>query len=152
MWGGGKTWTRPPPLRGTKITYIPPSPFRATQKLLVTKFTKLTRHLVKKDHILNSKMNFSAEENKYKTGNMNYFPNSSFGILSEEDILGVTLSTTYECMLGIQGFVIIMANLLTIISVCRYDFLWENCSSRFILSLACSDLLAGIRTFQSWMK
>ncbi len=98
-------------------------------------------------HIYYSKMNFSEQDRLVLAGNLNNFLNRSSRILSEEDILGDPLSKTYECILGIQGFVIILANLLTIISVCRYEFLWEDCSSRFILSLACSDLLAGIRAF-----
>ena len=70
---------------------------------------------------------------------------STINILPEEEILGATLTTAYYSILGIQGFFIIVVNLLTVVCVCKYEFLWEECSSRIILSLACSDLLAGIR-------
>ena len=67
--------------------------------------------------------------------------------LSHEEILGSTLNTLYLILRGLQGFFAIAGNLLTIVAVCKYNFLWEKCTARFVVSLACADLAGGVGIF-----
>ena len=92
-------------------------------------------------------MNFTELERNPFTANTTNLSDAQPQNLSEEDILGYTLTTTYLTMRGLQGFIAIVANLLTIIAVCKYEFLWEECTSRFVLSLACADLIGGVMAF-----
>ena len=64
--------------------------------------------------------------------------------VTQAEILGYTLHTTLQVVHGLQGLVAIIANLFTIIAVCKFYFLREDCACRFVASLACADLLAGI--------
>ncbi len=67
--------------------------------------------------------------------------------LTEEEILGFTLTTIYLTLRGLQGTIAITANLLTIIAVCKCECLWEKCTVRFVVSLACADLVGGVAAF-----
>ena len=44
---------------------------------------------------------------------------------------------------GFQGLIATSANLLTILAVCRFYYLRDNCACLFIASLGCADFLAG---------
>ncbi len=92
-------------------------------------------------------MNFTELESDSFTENTTNFFNDQPQILSEEDILGYELTTAYLTIRGLQGFIAIVANLLTIIAVCKYEFLWEECTSRFVVSLTCADLGGGVMAF-----
>ncbi len=81
--------------------------------------------------------------NNISKGNITKLDNESTGTISEEEILGYTLSTIYLAVRTLQASTGIIANLLTIITVSKVDFLWENCTSRFVLSLAFADLTVG---------
>ncbi len=60
------------------------------------------------------------------------------------EILGNPLHITLLVLHGLQGAIAIVANLFTIIAVIKFRFLWEDNACRFVASLSCADLLAGI--------
>ncbi len=58
---------------------------------------------------------------------------------SEQEILGATTVWIYLCVRALQGLAAILGNLVTIVAVIRYEFLWENCTSRIVASLGKSS-------------
>ena len=55
--------------------------------------------------------------------------------LSEIDILGPAVIWTYLSIWALQGILAIGGHSVTILAVCKYPFLRENCTSRFVASL-----------------
>ncbi len=66
---------------------------------------------------------------------------------TQAEILGFTVNTTLLVIQGLQGCIAIITNLITIIAVAKYTFLNEEPASRFVVSLGCADLLAGLAAF-----
>ncbi len=50
--------------------------------------------------------------------------------VGEDEILGSTFMWVYLAIGVLQGIIAMAGNLKTIIVVCRYEFLWENSTSR----------------------
>ena len=80
-------------------------------------------------------------------GNATDFFDDRPRFLLDEDILGFPLSITSLTIRGLQGFIAIVVNMATILAVYKYEFLWEECTSRFVLSLAFADLFGGVTAF-----
>ncbi len=66
---------------------------------------------------------------------------------TQAEILGFTVNTTLLVIQGLQGCIAIITNLITIVAVAKYTFLNEEPASRFVVSLGCADLLAGLAAF-----
>ncbi len=66
---------------------------------------------------------------------------------TDAEILGFAVNTTLLVILGLQGCIAITTNLITIIVVTKYTFLSDEPTSRFVVSLASADLLAGLAAF-----
>ena len=69
--------------------------------------------------------------------------------VSEQDILTPAVDIIFMILYGLQGSIAIGANLLSIIAVCKFDFLREDCACRFVASLALADFVAGIGAYIS---
>ncbi len=67
--------------------------------------------------------------------------------LTQAEILGLPVHVTLLTLHGLQGLVAIVVNLFTIIAVYKFHYLREDCACRFVASLACADLLAGVAVF-----
>ncbi len=65
-------------------------------------------------------------------------------LYSEYDILGPGLSWTYIILQGLQGIFAMVVNLLTMIAVYRFEFLWENSGCRMVAGLALADFFGGV--------
>ncbi len=46
-----------------------------------------------------------------------------------------------------KGLIAVLGNLITIIAVYKYEFLWEKSASRLVASLAFADLFGGLGPF-----
>ncbi len=84
-------------------------------------------------------MNFTVEPIGEKNG--------SSPLPRDIEILGATVFYTYQSLIAIQGTLAVVGNLITLIAVYKYDFLWENNACRFIASLALADFLSGVQVF-----
>ncbi len=78
---------------------------------------------------------------------MNIAANETTSHVTEAEVLGFTVNTILLTIHGLQGCVAIIANLITIIAVCKFHFLKEDPACRLVASLACADLVAGFATF-----
>ncbi len=87
-------------------------------------------------------MNYTDYLRNASYKNFSFTSNKSEILFTEDKILGSTLKTIYLSLRGLQGIIAIAVNLLTIIAVCKCDRLWEKCTVRFIVNLACADLVA----------
>ena len=67
--------------------------------------------------------------------------------VTQAEVLGITVNTILWTIHGLQGCVAIITNLITIIAVCKYEYLLEDCACRFVASLAFADLVAGFAAF-----
>ena len=80
-------------------------------------------------------------------GTNDTFSHGNMSHLTEAEILGFTVNVTLLVIHGLQGCIAIITNLITIIAVAKYTFLNEEATSRFVVSLATADLLAGLTAF-----
>ncbi len=70
--------------------------------------------------------------------------NTTSQLYSEYDILGPGLSWTYIILQGLQGIFAMVVNLVTMIVVYRFEFLWENSGCRMVAALALADFFGGV--------
>ncbi len=61
-----------------------------------------------------------------------------------EEGLAHSVDTIFMILYGIQGSIAIGTNLLTIIAICKFYFLREDCACRFVASLGLADLIGKI--------
>ena len=73
--------------------------------------------------------------------------NTSSQLLEENKILGPTVTWIYLSIRTLQGLIAVVANLITIIVVYKYENLWENSTSRLVASLALADFFGGLGPF-----
>ncbi len=75
--------------------------------------------------------------------------NDTFFPMTDLDILGPVTFYLLETMLGIMGFLAVFANVLTMVTIFKYQLLWRKNACRYITCLAISDLLMGLGAFTS---
>ncbi len=68
-------------------------------------------------------------------------------IISEDVILGPALVWTYTGLRVLQCILAMGGNLVTIISVFTFEFLWDNSGCRLVASLALADFFMGLHFF-----
>ena len=73
--------------------------------------------------------------------------NTSFQPPTEDETLGPTLTWVFVSLRATQGLLAMVGNLVTMIAVYRYEFLWENGTCRMIAALALADFFAGVDAF-----
>ncbi len=73
--------------------------------------------------------------------------NSNSLVISEGAILGPALVWTYIGLRSLQSVLAMGGNLVTIYSVFKFEFLWDNSGSRLVASLALADFLMGLHPF-----
>ncbi len=95
--------------------------------------------------VANDLMSFTAgASNISGLGSEGIHHGNYLNTMGQSEILGMTLHTTLVSIHALQGLAIILVNLVTITAICKFSFLREDCTCRFVASLACSDLLAGL--------
>ncbi len=89
---------------------------------------------------------------KFEYGNVIGQTEQTSILLSEEDILGLTITIIYRILRLIQGGLAIFGNSLTILIIYKYEELRDNCTNIMVACLALADLLAGLAPILSGLR
>ncbi len=81
------------------------------------------------------KMNFTHNMTVKTATESNCEENAAYGVTRDIDILGTPVFLTFQGLIAIEGILSILGNMITLITVHKYEFLWENNACRFIASL-----------------
>ena len=73
--------------------------------------------------------------------------NANLKLESEDEVLGPILVWTFIILRAIQGIFAMAGNLITMIAVFNFEFLWENSACRMIAALAFADFCGGVVPF-----
>ena len=66
---------------------------------------------------------------------------------TDEEILGPTVLWIFITLRAVQGLLASLGNLVTLIAVYKFEYLWDNSACRLVASLALADFCGGLLPF-----